>query len=117
MNWAVEFHDDFAVEFEEFEDAVQDELLAGAKLLAEFGPALSRPHCDTLKGSRFPNLKELRFKSAGGIWRAAFAFDRERKAILLCSGNKSGVSEARFYRKLVRIAEERFKSHMEKLSE
>jgi hypothetical protein len=30
-------------------------------LLREFGPALKRPHCDTLKGSRHANMKELRF--------------------------------------------------------
>jgi hypothetical protein len=28
-------------------------------------------------------MKELRFKAADGVWRIAFAFDPEQKAILL----------------------------------
>jgi len=31
-------------------------------LLQEFGPQLGRPRVDTLKGSRYANMKELRFK-------------------------------------------------------
>ena len=38
--------------FYEFSEEVQDELLAYANLLKEYGPHLKRPHADTLKGSR-----------------------------------------------------------------
>lgn len=48
-------------EFEALVDELQDELLAHAKLLAEFGPNLGRPTVDTLKGSQHSNMKELRF--------------------------------------------------------
>jgi hypothetical protein len=37
MPWIVEFHDDFEPEFFAFDSAVQDALLAVAKLLADFG--------------------------------------------------------------------------------
>jgi hypothetical protein len=37
-------------------------------------------------------MKELRFDAADGVWRVAFAFDPNRKAILLVAGDKSGVS-------------------------
>ena len=47
MQWEVAFGDEFDEEFEELPEAVQDELLASAKLLATFGPQLSRPHADT----------------------------------------------------------------------
>jgi hypothetical protein len=47
-------------------------------------------------------MKGLRFTVAGGVWRVAFAFDAKRKAILLVAGDKSGVSEKRFYRELIR---------------
>ena len=50
-----------------------------------------------------------------GVWRVAFAFDPERKAILLCAGDKSGGSEARFYKRLIRKADARFDSHLERL--
>jgi len=47
-------------------------------------------------------MKELRFKAEGGVWRIAFAFDPEQKAILLVGGDKSGGSEKRFYRQLIK---------------
>jgi hypothetical protein len=53
---------------------LQDELLAHAKLLAQFGPNLGRPTVDTLKASRHTNMKELRFAWSGEVWRVAFAF-------------------------------------------
>jgi hypothetical protein len=69
---------------------VQEEIAALVQLLKQFGPALKRPHCDTLKGSRHANMKELRFSAADGEWRVAFAFDPKRKAILLVAADKSG---------------------------
>ena len=54
-----------------------------ARFLQQFGSQLGRPRVDTLKGSRHANMKELRFNAADGEWRAAFAFDSRRKAILL----------------------------------
>jgi hypothetical protein len=63
----VEFHEEFEAEYDELDEEVQDELLAHLKLLERFGPQLGRPHADTLKGSTFTNMKELRFwRSLGG---------------------------------------------------
>jgi hypothetical protein len=42
----------------------------------------------------------------------AFAFDRRRRAVLLVAGEKSGGSEKRFYRELIRKADERFAKHL-----
>jgi hypothetical protein len=104
----VGFHDDFAAEVGRLSNSVRIELLATARLLEEFGPTLGRPHVDTLAGSPIPNLKEPRFSADGGVWRVAFAFNRRRVAMLLAGGNKSGVSEARFYKGLIARAERRF---------
>ncbi|MCA8917371.1 MAG: type II toxin-antitoxin system RelE/ParE family toxin, partial [Planctomycetes bacterium] len=82
MTWSVLLHDDFDAEFAALDENLQDELLAHAKLLVEFGPNLGRPTVDTLKGSRHANMKELRFAWQGGVWRVAFAFDPQRQAIL-----------------------------------
>jgi hypothetical protein len=112
VNWEVEFHDDFNAEFDVLPREVQDEVLAHALLLERFGPQLGRPRVDTLKGSRHPNMKELRFNANDGVWRVAFAFDPKRKAILVVAGDKSGVSERRFYRNLIAKADERFDSHL-----
>jgi hypothetical protein len=116
MAWAVEFHEAFEVEFARFAASVQDEILALGILLTELGPQLSRPHADTLKGSRFPNMKELRFSADDGAWRVAFAFDSRRMAILLCAGDKSGVSERLFYKTLIRKADERFAAHQKRVA-
>jgi hypothetical protein len=51
-------------------------------------------------------MKELRFTLPGGAWRIAFAFDPERQAILQVGGSKSGTKEKRFYRDLIRVADE-----------
>lgn len=112
MQWVVEFYEDFKVEFDELEAEVQDELLAIAIRLEDRGPLLGRPAVDTLKGSSYPNMKELRFDAADGTWRVAFAFDLRRRAILLVAGNKSGMSQDFFYERLIRKADKRFKRHL-----
>ncbi len=112
MSWTVRFCDEFESEFRRLSEAVQDELLAQALVIQRFGPQAGRPRVDTLQGSRHANMKELRFDADGGVWRVAFAFDPNREAILLAAGNKSGVSEARFYRSLLRHADARFDSHL-----
>ena len=115
MVWSVQFDEAFDPEFDDLPAEVQDELLAHAELLAEFGPTLGRPRVDTLNGSRHANMKELRFDAVDGVWRVAFAFDPKRRAILLVAGDKSGVSERRFYKKLIKKADERFDAHRARL--
>ena len=63
------------------------------ELLKVAGPQLKRPRSDTLKESDHANMKELRFDPDNGVWRVAYAFDPERKAILLVAGDKSGGSQ------------------------
>lgn len=116
MPWEVAFGDEFDAEFEDLSEAVQDELLAAARLLATFGPQLGRPHADTLNDSSFANMKELRFDADGGVWRVAFAFDPERRAVLLIAGDKSGGSEKRFYRTLIARADKRYQAHLDRLA-
>jgi len=112
VSWAVEIGDEFEPEFDSLDEDVRVEILALARLLQQFGPQLGRPRVDTLSGSRHANMKELRLSAAGGEWRVAFAFDTKRKAILLIAGDKSGVSERRFYRELIRKADDRFDRHL-----
>ena len=112
MRWAVDFHDEFVPEFRNLPEEVQDEVYAIGRLLEHFGPQLGRPRVDTLNGSRHANMKEMRFRAADGEWRVAFAFDPARHAILLVAGDKSGGAEKRFYRALIRKADERFDRHI-----
>jgi hypothetical protein len=112
MLWTVLFHADFRPEFDKFGIKIQDEILALTELLSTVGPTLRRPHADTLKGSRHSNMKELCFKAEDGPWRVAFAFDPERRAIILVAGNKAGISQKRFYKALIEKADDRFTQHL-----
>lgn len=116
MPWVVQFCTDFDVEFSALGAALQDELLAHAKLLADYGPNLERPTVDTLKGSRHANMKELRFAWNGEVWRVAFAFDPARAAVLLVGGDKGGADQKRFYKRLIAVADERLDRHLERQS-
>jgi hypothetical protein len=114
--WNIDIGDELENEWDQLPVEVQDEILAHGKLLAQFGPQLGRPRVDTLNGSRHANMKELRFDAAGGVWRVAFAFDPRRRAILLVAGDKSGVSERRFYKQLVAKADARYEVHLARRS-
>ena len=115
MSWTAYFHPRFKDEFDELSATVQDELLASLVPLREYGPSLGRPEVDTLKESKYANMKELRFRAGGGVWRVAFAFDPKRNAILLVAGDKSGVSEKKFYKRLIEKADKRYKEHLDNL--
>ncbi len=83
--------------------------------LGELGPALGRPLVDRVRGSRHQNMKELRPGSTGGsAVRILFAFDPERRAMLLVAGDKSG-QWREWYRRNIPVADSRFDEHLESL--
>ncbi|MDE0210674.1 MAG: type II toxin-antitoxin system RelE/ParE family toxin [Boseongicola sp.] len=104
-------------EFRNLPAEVQDQIYTVGRLLEQFGPQLGRPQADKLNGSRYANMKEMRFGAADGEWRVAFAFDPEREAVLLVAGDKSGGSGRRFYRQLIRKADERFDRHLARIAD
>jgi hypothetical protein len=115
MRWQVVFHQAFEAEYAELSTEVQDALVAASGLLQLEGPLLGRRHVDTLNASVFANMKELRFEAADGAWRVAFAFDPQRRAIVLVAGDKAGVAQKRFYKALIAKADSRFADHLETL--
>ena len=115
MKWTVIFHDEFESEFDALPVEVQNELYAEASFVEIFGPETGRPHVDTLKGSDYANMKELRFEAADGEWRVALAFDPKRRAILLVAGDKTGGSETKFYKRLIAKADARYERHLRNL--
>lgn len=115
MSWTVLYHDAFIQEMESLAEEVQEGLLVMAELLIAHGPSLGRPHADTLAGSKYANMKELRFRANDGVWRVAFAFDPERKAIILVAGDKNGMAQKRFYKGLIARADVRFAEHLDSL--
>ena len=114
---AARLDDEFEPEFLALRQDVQDNVLAVARLLADYWAAAGRPYADTLKGSKHANMKELRFDVSDGVWRVAYAFDPRRQGILLAAGNKSGVTESRFYKRLIARADKRYTAHLRRLQQ
>lgn len=108
MSYRVIFHDDFVPEWKSL--AVELKKMTGEVLdhLEDDGPFLGRPEVDTLNGSRHANMKEIRVRFGREIWRFAFAFDPDQSAIILCGGDKQGMNEKLFYKKLITKADMRF---------
>jgi hypothetical protein len=86
--------------------------LVGRAVTGHPEPALGRPLVDRIKASRHHNMKELR--STGGNVRILFAFDPERKAILLIGGDKTGQWKG-WYSKSIPIADDLYDEHLENL--
>lgn len=108
--WDVEYTEEFGAWWEDLEPDDQERLTAAVELLEKLGPALGRPLVDTLKGSKHPNMKELR----PGTVRVLFAFDPRRTAILLLGGDKSGHWKD-WYVEAIPEADRLFDDHLESL--
>jgi len=80
------------------------------ELLAAGGPFVGRPHVDTVRGSRFANMKELRVQHRGKPFRVLFAFDPVRTAMLLVGGDKTG--DERWYDRMIPIADRLYEQHL-----
>ena len=110
--WAIETTDEFDEWFKGLDPEEQDEIDAKVHLLKAMGPLLARPHADTLNGSRYANMKELRGRTAAAVLCIAFAFDPLQAGVLLIGGDKKGVSEKRFYKQLIDKADKLYERHL-----
>lgn len=59
-------------------------------------------------------MKELRIQYAGSPIRAFIAFDPERRAVVLCAGDKTGLNEKKFYKDMIKLADAEFRNHLRK---
>ncbi|HXU20663.1 MAG TPA: type II toxin-antitoxin system RelE/ParE family toxin [Verrucomicrobiae bacterium] len=115
MEWLVEYTDEFGAWWDGLTDMEQRSVDSSVGLLRKSGPALGRPHADTVKGSRHANMKELRIQHGGRPYRVLYAFDPRRCAILLLGGEKTG--KARWYREFVPKADAIYDEHLRALGE
>jgi len=104
--WNVFTTEEYLTWFSNLSEYDKEEINYKVHLLEEFGPNLSRPHADTLKGSKIKNLKELRIKTNKHVYRIAYYFDKRRNGILLTGGDKKGKDEKLFYMNLLKDAME-----------
>ena len=114
--WEVLFHKEFLKgEWAAMSKEQKKALAAAAAALEIAGPSGGRPLIGTLKNSPNQNMKELRYNAnnKSEVWRAAFAFDPNQKAIILVAGDKQGVDETKFYKDLLTKANKRYDKHLE----
>ncbi len=114
MAWEVEYTDEFEGWWFGLGEGEQESIRVAVDKLEQYGPALGRPLVDTIKGSRHPNMKELR--PLGGYIRVLFAFDPRRSAILLTGGDKTGRWEE-FYKEAIPEADRLYDIYLEELRE
>ncbi len=113
MAWDVEYTDGFEDWWNGLSIAEQEDVAEKVKLLELAGPALGRPHADTLaKQSRHANMKELRITHRGDAYRVLFAFDPRRVAILLLGGRKP---DQKWYKTAIPRADKLYDEHLEAL--
>jgi len=115
VEWSVEYTDAFETWWESLTEAEQEDVAATVILLQRLGPALPRPHADTVRSSRHANMKELRIQHAGRPYRVLYAFDPRRCAILLIGGDKTG--HDRWYEVFVPRADRLYDAHLARLRE
>lgn len=107
MAWETETTNEFEAwsrSLSERERAALDFDLTALKLA---GPSLGRPYVDTVAGSRYSNMKELRT----GTLRSFFVFDPYRTAILLIGGEKRG--DKRFYSRMIPFADKLYDAYLD----
>lgn len=78
--------------------------------LIEQGPRLGRPIADTVRGSRYRNMKELR---PAPTIRAFYALDPQQRIVMLCGGDKAASQQGeRWYRRMIRRADRLYGTHL-----
>jgi len=109
--WEVEYTDEFLLWFEGLSDSEQEGISRVVEKLGRDEPGLGRPLVDTIRGSRFANMKELRPPEN---LRILFAFDPRRTAILLIGGNKTH-QWIRWYEIIIPVADDLYEEYLAEL--
>ncbi|WP_419865419.1 type II toxin-antitoxin system RelE/ParE family toxin [Candidatus Poriferisodalis sp.] len=91
-------------------DDVRARLQRAEHRLIEQGPRLGRPIADTVRGSRYRNMKELR---PTPTIRAFYALDPQQRIVMLCGGDKAASQQGeRWYRRMIRRADRLYETHL-----
>lgn len=111
MTWTIKTLETFDNWFKDLKVVEQEDVAAAIYLLENQGANLARPYADTLKGSDFKNMKELRVQHKGKPYRILYIFDPKRQGILILGGNKTG--DKRWYKKNIPLADKLYKQYLE----
>lgn len=108
-SWEIVIHPTVSKWLDSLARSEYQKVVIALKVLQEQGPFLGRPFADQVKNSRFKNMKELRPR--GKNLRLLFAFDPNRKAIILVAGDKTN-NWIKWYEQNIPIADQRFSEHL-----
>jgi hypothetical protein len=111
MSWEIKWAPEAAAWFEALKPSQQRRIEETLEPLGRLGPQLKRPLADHVKGSRHQNMKELRPTAST---RLLFAFDPDRRAIILLGGDKRGNWKG-WYRANVKEADNRLDRHLQQI--
>jgi hypothetical protein len=110
--WTIDRTDEIATWIISLDEDALEAVLRSLLILKEIGPSLGRPHVDTVKRSRHKNMKELWVQNRQRVFRIFFAFDPDRKALLLIGGDKR--NDKKFYERMVPLADALLDKHLKK---
>jgi hypothetical protein len=110
--WIIDRTKEIAEWIKKLDEDAKEAIFKTLLILREIGPLLGRPYVDAIKESRHKNMKEMRIQNKQRLFRIFFAFDPDRKAILLVGGDKHG--DKRFYQKMIPLADALLDEHLEK---
>jgi hypothetical protein len=113
VGWEVEYTDEFGSWWKSLSE--DEQINFGVRLLQERGPNLKRPFADTISGSCYPNMKELRCQHEGKPYRVLYAFDPRRTGILLIGGDKTG--KPNWYQEYVLRADAIYAQHLKEIED
>jgi len=113
VNWQVLYTDEVQAWLDALSKDQRDAFFARVTLLQQHGPNLGRPVVDTVKGSAYQNMKELRLSKSGSL-RVLFIFDPLRRAIILLGGDKTGQWQE-WYRIAIPAADALYASYLSNL--
>jgi len=115
MGWTVEVSDEFIEWYDALTDDERESVNAGVDKLEVYGPELRRPYADTVKGSVYANMKELRIQHRGSPYRVLYAFDPRRNAYVILGGDKTG--DELWYERNIPKAEAIYARHLREIGE
>ena len=115
MAWEIEATDEFRPWYDNLSGRERNDVNYVVDLLATEGVRLPRPYSGNIVNARNSHMRELIVQSGGRPIRVFYAFDPRQTAILLIGGNKTGISDRRFYARYIRIADDLYDEYIAEL--
>lgn len=113
MEYEVINSDKFEIWWNTLSEPEMIDVLAYINLLEIRGPNLPFPYSSKIYEAKTEHMRELRIQHKGKPYRVLYAFDPERKALLLLGGNKQG--NKRWYKENVPKADKIYEKHIKSL--